>query len=87
MISFDTDLDPAWGSGGTADHDYDYEPGDIEGDHPRHLELWGGRPVIAGTATGSTRDVTFAMRLESSYIFADGFEQGRASLWSAVATP
>jgi len=27
------------------------------------------------------------MRLESRYIFADGFEHGRASLWSAVATP
>lgn len=80
-------LDPTWGSGGTADHDFDYEPGSIEGDQPQHLELWGGRPVIAGKATGGTAQVTFAMRLESRYIFADGFEQGRATLWSGVATP
>lgn len=80
-------LDPTWGSGGTADHDFDYDPGDIEGDQPRHLELWSGRPVIVGTASGATSQITFAMRLESDYIFADGFEQGRATLWSAVTTP
>ncbi len=80
-------LDPSWGTAGTADHDFDYDPGAIEADQPRHLELWGGRPVIVGQASGETRDVTFAMRLESDYIFVDGFEQGRAALWSAVATP
>jgi hypothetical protein len=80
-------LDATWGSGGTADHDYDFEPGEDEGDRPRHLELWGGRPVIVGGATGGTAEVTFAMRLESRYLFADGFEQARASLWSAVVTP
>jgi hypothetical protein len=81
-------LDPSWGSGGTADHDFDYEPGESEADQPRHLELWAGRPVIVGGASGGgTAEITFAMRLESRYLFADGFEQGRASLWSAVATP
>jgi hypothetical protein len=80
-------LDPAWGSGGTADHDFDYDPGSLEADTPRHLELWAGRPVIVGQASNATRHVSFAMRLESSYIFVDGFEQGRATLWSAVTTP
>lgn len=80
-------LDPSWGAGGTADHDYDFEPGDLEVDQPRHLELWSGRPVIVGAASTATRTITFAMRLESDYIFADGFEQGRATLWSAVTTP
>ncbi|GMU65843.1 MAG: hypothetical protein AMXMBFR36_21170 [Acidobacteriota bacterium] len=80
-------LDPTWGSGGTADHDFDFEPGETEVDQPRHLELWAGRPVIVGGASGGAAEVTFAMRLESRYLFADGFEQGRASLWSAVATP
>jgi hypothetical protein len=56
-------------------------------DQPQHLELWGGRPVVVGRASNATRDITFAMRLESRYVFADGFEQGRAALWSAVATP
>ena len=81
------ELDSTWGSGGTADHDFDYEPGEIEGDNPRLLELWGGRPVIAGRAVAATADVTFVMRLKSRYLFADGFEQGRAALWSAVVTP
>lgn len=80
-------LDPTWGSGGTADHDFDYDPGSIEGDQPQHLELWAGRPVIVGRASGATTDITFVMRLESRYIFVDGFEQGRTSLWSAVAPP
>lgn len=80
-------LDPTWGSAGTADHDFDYEPGETEADRPRHLELWGGRPVIVGDASGAPNTVTFAMRLESNYIFADGFEQARATLWSGVATP
>ncbi|MBP9147112.1 MAG: hypothetical protein KBI44_21750, partial [Thermoanaerobaculia bacterium] len=68
-------------------HDFDYEPGETEADRPRHLELWGGRPVIVGDASGAPNTVTFAMRLESNYIFADGFEQARATLWSGVATP
>ena len=80
-------LDPTWGSGGTADHDFDYVPGSVEADTAEHLELWGGRPVIAGRANGGISDITFLMRLESRYIFADGFEQGRATLWSAVVTP
>lgn len=80
-------LDPTWGSAGTADHDFDYDPGSVEADQPRHLELWGGRPVIVGDAANGARTITFAMRLESNYIFADGFDQGRTTLWSAVATP
>ncbi len=81
-------LDPAWGSGGTADHDFDYDPGEDEGDRPEHLELWSGRPVSVGrAASGTGVEITYALRLESSYIFADGFEQGRAALWSAVVTP
>lgn len=80
-------LDPSWGTAGTADHDFDYDPGSIEGDQPQHLELWGGRPVVVGRATNATRDISFAVRLESGYLFVDGFEQGRATLWSAVATP
>lgn len=80
-------LDPSWGTAGTADHDFDYDPGSNEGDQPQHLELWGGRPVVVGRASNATRDITFAMLLESRYIFADSFEQGRAALWSAVATP
>ena len=81
-------LDPTWGSGGTADHDFDYDPGDVESDRPEHLELWSGRPVSVGRSNShSSAEVTYIMRLENNYIFADGFEQGRAALWSAVATP
>ncbi len=80
-------LDPSWGTAGTADHDFDYDPGSIEGDQPQHLELWGGRPVVVGRATNATRDISFLMRLESRYLFVDGFEQGRAALWSAVVMP
>ncbi len=80
-------LDPTWGSGGTADFDYDYDPEEVEVVQPRHLELWGGRPVIVGASSSDAGvEITFAMRLESRYVFADGFEQGRASLWSAVET-
>jgi hypothetical protein len=81
-------LDPAWGTGGTADHDFDYEPGDVESDRPDHLELWSGRPVSVGRANSETgAEITYLLRLESRYIFADGFEQGRTALWSSVATP
>ncbi|MEO8275828.1 MAG: hypothetical protein ABI639_06380 [Thermoanaerobaculia bacterium] len=78
-------VDPSWGTAGTADHDFDYDPGSVEGDLPEHLELWSGRPVIVGRSSADTpAQITFAMRLESRYIFVDGFEQGRAALWSAV---
>ncbi|MEO8196972.1 MAG: hypothetical protein ABI689_09645 [Thermoanaerobaculia bacterium] len=84
----DFPLDPSWGSGGIADHDFDYDPGDVESDRPDHLELWSGRPVIVGISPSSSpAQVTYILRLENSYIFADGFEQGRATLWSSFVTP
>ncbi|MEO8196543.1 MAG: hypothetical protein ABI689_07445, partial [Thermoanaerobaculia bacterium] len=81
-------IDTTWGFGGTADHDFDYDPGSVEEDRPEHLELWAGRPMIAGHANGSLGgEVSYLFRLENAYIFADGFEQARTALWSASVTP
>lgn len=48
------------------------------------LALMHGRPIFAGQAVMSApsfEGVAFVGRLESSYIFADGFESGNRSAW------
>jgi len=75
-------LDTTFSGDGLVTHDYDYAPGQHEADRPTELVLWSGRPVVAGTAESSASEVSYLMRLENHYIFADGFEQSTAALWS-----
>lgn len=45
-----------------------------------------GRILVAGSAEWDDPDYDFGwLRLESSYVFADGFEWGDSALWSATA--
>jgi hypothetical protein len=76
------ELDTTWSGDGMVTQDYDYEPGEHEADSPSELLLWNGWPVVAGTAESSVSEVSFVMRLENSFVFADGFEQGTAALWT-----
>ena len=75
--------DTSFGGDGIASVDLD-----VSGpatDTPTSLLLRGGRPVVVGQADGADFDDpahAFALRLQSSYVFADGFASGNTAAWS-----
>lgn len=78
--------DPAFGFGwGFTSFDFNWGAGtDVDVAKAVALDR-DGRIIAAGFAEYDEPDHDFAwLRLESSYIFADGFEWGTASLWSAT---
>ena len=78
--------DVTFGQGGSIDHDPEF--GGEGAETVVDLALWGGRPVVLGRSTiheaFGSGEGGFLLRLESAYIFADGFEQGRAGAWSGL---
>ncbi len=74
--------DPLFGSQGERVIDFDFGGGNQE--TVAEALLSSGRIVLAGTADESPTTTTgFLVRLNNSYLFADGFEWGNASGWSS----
>jgi uncharacterized delta-60 repeat protein len=86
-------LDPEFGGNGLTYVAFDV-PGEPTHDFATDLALVAGRPVIVGTAwertldgpeSGETDGTRWALaRLQESWIFSDGFDQGGTGLWSSV---
>lgn len=71
--------DSTWGSGGFRAYDLDLvENG---GERASAIALQAGRPVIFGSALTPGGSRAIVLRLESAYIFADGFESGSTRRW------
>jgi uncharacterized delta-60 repeat protein len=78
------DLDASF-SGGEVQYPFTDGPG-ADVSEGRALALQGGRIIAVGEAEWNAPDFDFGViRLESSSVFADGFEVGSASAWSTVA--
>jgi hypothetical protein len=66
---------------------FDVDLGSTNTEVVSDVALWGGRPIVAGTAVfDGSRTEGFVARLTGSYVFADGFEGGCPHLWS-TSTP
>ncbi len=62
---------------------YDVNLGGANGQQAVVMVLSGGRPVMLGNADTSIGEALFAIRLKNRYLFADSFEVGAKSRWSA----
>ncbi|MBP9825180.1 MAG: hypothetical protein KBF21_13220 [Thermoanaerobaculia bacterium] len=63
---------------------YEFDRATNGDDHALALTLSGGKPVGAGFAVDGNDERDMALlRIQNSYIFADGFEAGHTLLWSA----
>ncbi len=86
-------LDPEFGGNGLTYIAFDV-PGPTTHDFAMDLALVAGRPVLVGTAwerelnlapDGETNGTRWALaRLQESWIFSDGFDQGGMAIWSVV---
>jgi uncharacterized delta-60 repeat protein len=78
--------DPTFHGNGVRRVPFDLATGAIDG--AEALSLSAGRPVVVGYATEGDGDERWAiLRTENALIFADGFERGSSSAWTALATP
>jgi hypothetical protein len=77
------DPDSSWGTAGESHQDVDGEGGEDIPEVAIAIALSAGRPIVGGTLeVDAAEDATFLLRLESDFIFADAFEQGRLGAWS-----
>ena len=75
----DFPLDTTFGSGGRRTIDVDL--GIFEAEEVDAVTLWNGRPLAVGDADSLIHSGYF-LRAKSSFVFADGFEQGTPAYWS-----
>jgi uncharacterized delta-60 repeat protein len=81
LTSGSNPLDPSFGTGGKTTIAFDL--GNFNSDFAQSVAIDPhGRIVVGGAANDGTADYPVIARLESSYIFADGFERFGTGAWS-----